>query len=238
MESSRLPGKPLADICGRPMILWVADRAQRSAASEVVVATDSDEIAQVCRVAGVTVELTSSAHASGSDRIAEVAARRRWPDGQVVVNVQGDEPLLPPALIDQVAALLATHPRADIATLQTPVVDLAQFTSRDTAKIVADADGYALYFSRAGIPSAASGGLPAVARRHIGMYAYRCRSLRELAAAPPCDMEKIERLEQLRALWLGQKIIVADAVTEPPHGVDTPADLERIRHLAASAITG
>lgn len=236
MQASRLPGKPLADIRGRPMILWVADRVRQSGAAEVIVATDSEAIAAACRTAGVAIEMTASEHASGTDRIAEVAARRSWPDDRIVVNVQGDEPLLPPALIDQVADLLAADPAADMATLQTPFVDAEQFVSPHTAKVVSSRSGYALYFSRAPIPAAATDAVPAGARRHVGMYAYRCRSLRLIAGTPPCELEKLERLEQLRALWLGQKIVVADARAEPPHGVDTPADLERIRLLAASIV--
>ena len=234
MESTRLPGKPLADIAGRPMLLWVVERASSSAAAEVIVATDSDEIAQTCLAAGVTVELTDRAHASGTDRIAEVARRRRWDDRRIIVNVQGDEPLIPPALIDQVAALLTEEPTANIATLQTPVSDQAQFVSRNTAKVISDAAGNALYFSRAPIPVSTDDRVPQAARRHVGMYAYRCGSLLQLAATPPCEIEKLERLEQLRALWLGHRIVVADAVTAPAHGVDTPEDLERIRARAAA----
>ena len=235
LESFRLPDKPLADIGGRPMILWVAEKAAASGAAEVVVATDSARIAAVCEQAGVSVEMTGSEHASGTDRIAEVARRRRWADDRIIVNVQGDEPMIPTELIDQVAQLLAARPDADIATLQTPVVGQAQFESHHTAKVIADSAGNALYFSRAPIPVARDGGTPPQARRHVGMYAYRCRSLLALAAAPPCELELAERLEQLRALWIGQRIVVADAVTEPAHGVDTQEDLDRIRSLAVAA---
>ena len=233
MESSRLPGKPLADICGRPMVLWVADRARLSRASEVVVATDSEEIAAACEAAGVSVEMTSKDHASGTDRIAELAVRRGWSDEHIIVNVQGDEPLLPPVLIDQVADLLAGRPDADIATLQAPIDGPTLFLSPDTAKVISNDAGEAIYFSRAPIPAGGEG-VPDCARRHIGMYAYRCSSLRALAAAPRCEIEKRERLEQLRALWLGQTIIVADAQSAPAQGVDTPADLDQIRELAVA----
>ena len=233
MQSTRLPGKPLVDICGRPMVLWVVDQAHRSRATAVIVATDSEQIADVCRTAGVDVEMTSTDHASGTDRVAEVARRREWPAERIVVNVQGDEPLLPPELIDQVAGLLIQTPGADIATLQTPPEDVAQFRSAHTAKVITDRRGYALYFSRAAIPAGAAGDVPASGRRHVGIYGYRGGSLLELAAAAPCELEQLERLEQLRALWLGLKIVVADSCAAPAHGVDTPEDLARIRELAA-----
>jgi len=234
MESSRLPGKPLADIAGRPMLLWVVERARQSAAAEVIVATDSDRIVEVCDGAGVPVARTAASHRSGTDRIAEVATLRGWSSDLIVVNVQGDEPLIPPPVIDQVARTLAADAGADIATLQTPFADRVQFESPNTAKVITDGRGRALYFSRAPVPAGPGDGVPPAARRHIGIYAYRCGSLLELAAAPPCRLEEIERLEQLRALWIGQRIVVADAVEAPPHGVDTPADLEAIRRLAAA----
>jgi len=236
MESTRLPGKPLADIRGRPMLLWVVEQSRQSGAKEVVVATDSDRIAAVCEAHGVAVELTAASHASGTDRIAEVARVRSWQDSLIVVNVQGDEPLIPPALIDQVAELLSDSAGADIATLQAPPESIDQFESRNTAKVISDQTGRALYFSRTPIPASVDGCVPSSARRHIGMYAYRCSSLLTLAATPPCELETQERLEQLRALWIGQCIIVADAVTAPAHGVDTPEDLVRIRALAAALV--
>jgi len=236
MESSRLPGKPLVDICGRPMVLWVVNQAQCSNATEVIVATDSRRIAEACRSSGVDVEMTSAGHASGTDRIAEVARKRGWHQDRIVVNGQGDEPLLPPKLIDQVAELLERDPEADIATLQTPFLDADEFSSSNTAKVISDGQGNALYFSRAPIPTAVEGRVPALARRHVGMYAYRLLSLQALAAAEPCELEQLERLEQLRALWLGQRIVVADALAAPAHGVDTPADLERIRALAPQSV--
>lgn len=235
MQSTRLPGKPLADICGRPMVLWVVDRARRSKAAGVIVATDSDEIADVCRADGVDVETTSPSHASGTDRIAEVARRRDWSSDQIIVNVQGDEPLLPPELVDQVAGLLQQDPDADIATLQTPFADLEQFRSTHTAKVITDRNHNALYFSRAPIPASTGARVPTDARRHIGIYAYRCQSLCALASSAPCEIERLERLEQLRALWLGQRIVVADSCMAPAHGVDTQEDLDRIRVLAADA---
>lgn len=237
-ESSRLPGKPLADIEGRPMIAWVYDRAVRSGAREVWIATDDDRIAEVSRAFGANVEMTSSEHQSGTDRIAEVAVKRAWPDDLIVVNVQGDEPLLPPELIRQVAGLLASKPDAAIGTLVTPIRGRADYEDRHTAKVVIDAEGNALYFSRAAIPHAGDGEPPALARRHIGIYAYRVAQLKSLAAAPPCELELSEKLEQLRALYLGYRIAVADAVADAARGVDTEEDLAAVRSLATDMAGG
>ena len=230
-EAERLPGKPLADIAGKPMIIWVYEAARQSAAAEVIVATDDERVAAVCRAARARVELTAAHHASGTDRIAEVAARLAWQDDAIVVNVQGDEPLLPPRLIDQVAGLLERHESAALATLVSPVRDAAELADPNVVKVAADAAGYALYFSRAPIPYPRAGGLPDGARRHLGLYAYRAASLKILAAAPVCGLERAERLEQLRALWLGQRIAVADAWEAPPRGVDTEEDLAEARRL-------
>jgi 3-deoxy-manno-octulosonate cytidylyltransferase (CMP-KDO synthetase) len=233
MASERLPGKPLRMIGDKPMIAWVHDRASRSGAAEVIVATDSAEIETACRSIGADVEMTAATHASGTDRIAEVATRRGWPDDRIVINVQGDEPLIPPSLIDQLAALLAQDAAAGMATLMTPVADMAEFLDPNSAKVVTDAAGAALYFSRAPIPASRDGNLPAIARRHIGLYGYRVGCLRRLAEAPVAPLEQAERLEQLRALWLGQRIAIADAVEVPPRGVDTEADLELVRTLVS-----
>jgi 3-deoxy-manno-octulosonate cytidylyltransferase (CMP-KDO synthetase) len=233
MASERLPGKPLRMIGDRPMIAWVHAQAKRSGAAEVIVATDSAEIEAACLGFGARVEMTRADHASGTDRIAEVAARRAWPDDQIVVNVQGDEPLIPPGLIDQVAALLERDPAAGMATLMTAVANADEFRDPNTAKVVTDAAGAALYFSRAPIPAARDGGLPAAARRHVGLYAYRVGCLKRLAAAPIAPLERVERLEQLRALWLGERIAIADAVEAPSRGVDTEAELELVRSLVA-----
>ena len=231
--SSRLPGKPLADIGGRPMIAWVYERAQQSGASDVLVATDDERIAAACREFGAVVELTSASHESGTDRIAEVAERLEWADDQVVVNVQGDEPLLPPALISQVAVLLLQDPDAGVATLVTPVRSRDEWQDPNMARVIVDRNGRALYFSRAPIPWPRDGGTPP-ALRHIGLYSYRVDALKQLAATPPCELERVERLEQLRALWLGMKIVVAEACEVPPRGVDTEADLDAVRELLAS----
>ena len=229
--SSRLPGKPLAEIAGKPMVEWVYRQTVQSGAREVIVATDDERIAAVCRKFGAPVELTSSAHASGTDRIAELAQRFAWDDQQIVVNVQGDEPLISPLSIAQTARLLAWHPEAAIATLIAPLGHDADFTDPNYVRVVTDKNGFALYFSRAPIPWPREGGVPGTARRHIGLYAYRAGSLKTISATPPCALEEIEKLEQLRALWLGLKIIVAEAAEPPSPHVDTEADLQKIRRV-------
>jgi 3-deoxy-manno-octulosonate cytidylyltransferase (CMP-KDO synthetase) len=232
--SSRLPGKPLKQIAGKPMIEWVYRQTSSSGASEVVVATDDERIATACRAFGAHVELTSPEHPSGTDRIAELARRFAWDDEQIVVNVQGDEPLISPLSIAQVARLLAWRPQAAIATLMGALGGEAEFRDPNFVKVVTDKDGWALYFSRAPIPWPRDGGLPLV-RRHIGLYAYRVGSLKTISEAAPCALEETEKLEQLRALWLGLKIIVADAVEPPSPHVDTPEDLEKIRQILERA---
>lgn len=239
--STRLPGKPLVLIAGRPMIRWVWERAIASGATEVLIATDHDGVACACREFGAEVCMTDPAHASGTDRIAEVAVRREWEDDVIVVNVQGDEPLLPPSLIRQVAELLWLHPDAEIGTLGTPIHDVDEYFDPNVVKLVMRADGAALYFSRAPIPWLRDGAEAAVgsparhagAMRHVGLYSYRVSALQRLAGAPPCRLEEIERLEQLRALWLGMRIQADSAVELPPAGVDTPSDLERVNRLLA-----
>ena len=226
--STRLPGKPLKEIAGKPMIEWVYRQASNSGASAVIVATDDERIAAACRGFGAPVELTSAEHASGTDRIAELARRFEWPDDQIVVNVQGDEPLISPLSIAQTARLLGWRPEAAIATLTAPLTSEREFRDPNFVKVVTDHEGWALYFSRAPIPYPRDGGLPMV-RRHIGLYAYRAGSLRAISAAPPCALEETEKLEQLRALWLGMRIIVEDAVEPPSPHVDTEEDLIKIR---------
>ena len=241
-ESTRLPGKPLAGIAGRPMIRWVWERAVASGAETVTVATDHEAVAAACHAFGASVVMTDPGHASGTDRIAEVAGRAGWEDDVIVVNVQGDEPLIPPAVIRQVADLLLLHPQADMATLGTPIHDLAEYLAPDVVKLVAAGDGAALYFSRAPIPwhrDSAPAGPASQERfdssvRHLGIYSYRVEALRRLAARPPCRLEEIERLEQLRALYMGLKIQTDIAVEVPPAGVDTPKDLERVNALLAA----
>ncbi len=226
--STRLPGKPLKEIAGKTMIEWVYRQASQSGAGDVIVATDDERIAAACRGFGAPVEMTSADHASGTDRIAELARRFAWPDDQIVVNVQGDEPLISPLCIAQTARLLGWHPAASIATLTSPLESDAEFRDPNFVKVVTDKDGWALYFSRAPIPWPRDGAKPSV-RRHVGLYAYRAGSLKAISAMPPCALEETEKLEQLRALWLGHRIIVADAVEPPSPHVDTEEDLAKIR---------
>jgi 3-deoxy-manno-octulosonate cytidylyltransferase (CMP-KDO synthetase) len=238
--STRLPGKPLTLLAGAPMILHVHRQAKRSGASEVVVATDDERIRAVCAAAGVDVEMTAPELPSGTDRLAALAARRGWAETSIVVNLQGDEPLMPPALIAQAAALLAGNPDAAIATLATPIASAEEFLDPNVVKVVTRADGQALYFSRAPIPwrrdrdggpAAGQTTLHRGARRHLGIYAYRVGALRRLAALPPSPLEIHERLEQLRALQAGMTILVADAIEPPVPGVDTTDDLARVEAL-------
>lgn len=238
--SARLPGKPLLDLGGKPMIQWVYERARACGAHEVVVATDDARIAAVAGGFGAEVMLTSTLHESGTDRIAEVAARAGWPPEAVVVNLQGDEPLMPVALLHQVAQLLASHASADIATLAGPLPNAEGLADPNVVKVVTTLDGRALYFSRAPIPfdrdSAAQGtaARPAAARRHVGLYAYRVGALARLAALKPTALERLERLEQLRALEHGMEIRVADARVAPGPDVNTAADLARVAALLAA----
>jgi 3-deoxy-manno-octulosonate cytidylyltransferase (CMP-KDO synthetase) len=240
--STRLPGKMLAPIHGKPMLQWVYERARASGARDVLIATDDPAILAAAAAFGATARMTSFAHASGTDRLNELAAIEHWPDADIVVNVQGDEPLIPPAIIDQVAALLDADAEAAIATLATPVDSLAEFLDPNAVKVVADANGRALYFSRAPIPWSRDGapaGLAsqqvfAGARRHVGIYAYRVGALRRLAFLPPTALEKAEKLEQLRALENGLVIRVADAAQKPGPDVNTPEDLQRVAQLLSA----
>lgn len=236
--SRRLPGKPLLDIAGKPMIQWVVDAAYASQADEVWVATDDE------RIRAAVVEravMTRADHVSGTDRIAEVAMHKGWSDEVIVVNVQGDEPQLAPALINQVAALLLQDSRAEIATLCTPITELAEFMNPNAVKVAFDDQSAALYFSRAPIPwsrDSAPGGLETQrscegAYRHLGIYAYRVGALKRMTTLPPGRLEQLEKLEQLRALQAGMRIAIAVAVEPPPAGVDTPDDLARVRELFA-----
>lgn len=215
------------------MLAWVHDRALACTAEEVVIATDDERIRIVAESFGATVEMTALEHASGTDRIAEVAARRGWSDEDVVVNLQGDEPAMPRELIEQVALLLIDHVGADMATLATPVIDRDEYFDPNAVKVVTDLDGRALYFSRAPIPwfrdqvDFSGGELQAVARRHLGIYAYRVSALRRLAALAPTPLEQIEKLEQLRALAHGMIIQVGEASCRPGPDVNTADDLAR-----------
>jgi 3-deoxy-manno-octulosonate cytidylyltransferase (CMP-KDO synthetase) len=240
--STRLPGKPLADIAGKPMVVRVAERARASGAARIAVATDDDRIAAAVAAHGIDCCMTRADHPTGTDRLAEAAAQLQLPDDAIVVNVQGDEPLLEPALIREMATLLAAHPDAAIATACHPIVDPAEAFSPNVVKVVLDRDGYALYFSRATIPWARDAfaadrdrlpaGLPLY--RHYGLYAYRVGFLRAFPALPVAPIERFEALEQLRALWHGHRIVVAVTHGTLAPGVDTPEDLERVRALYAA----
>ncbi|HUQ09506.1 MAG TPA: 3-deoxy-manno-octulosonate cytidylyltransferase [Steroidobacteraceae bacterium] len=228
-DSSRLPGKALLPLAGKPMLQWVHERARACGAAEVCIATDDERIATAARGFGADVAMTARTHVSGTDRIAEVAVTRRWSDEDIVVNVQGDEPLIPPVVIDQVAKLLATHPRADIGTLAVKMDALADLNDPNVVKAACSAEGRALYFSRAPIPfnRDAPSTLTPYTLRHVGIYAYRVSALKRLSKLAPTRLEQTEKLEQLRALENGMEIRVALAAERPLADVNTAADLER-----------
>jgi 3-deoxy-manno-octulosonate cytidylyltransferase (CMP-KDO synthetase) len=237
--SVRLPGKVLLGIAGKPMIQWVYERARASRAGEVLIATDDLLIVSAAHSFGAQTIMTAPTHRSGTDRIAEVARLQGWADSDIVVNVQGDEPLIPAALIDQVGAVLESNPGAQIATLATPIGSLAEFMDPNAVKVVTDGEGRALYFSRAPIPWDRDGAVAGVvsqksfagARRHVGIYGYRVSGLLRLAALEPSPLEQKEKLEQLRALENGIDIRVADSVEPPGPDVNTAADLEHVSAL-------
>lgn len=238
LASTRLPDKPLADIAGKPMIVRVAERARQSAASRVVVATDSTAVQEACARHGVEAVMTRADHPSGSDRLAQACELLGLSGDDRVVNVQGDEPLIEPALIDAVAGLLQTHAGASMSTAAHPITDVADLRNPNVVKVVTDAAGLALYFSRAPIPwwrDGAAGGVAALPDpaplRHVGIYGYRASFLREFPRLPQAPMETIEALEQLRALWHGHRIAVHVTREAPGAGVDTPEDLARVRAL-------
>lgn len=257
--STRLPGKALLEIDGRPMIHHVWERARQSAAERVVVATDDERIAAVVEDFGGEAVMTSVSHPSGTDRIEEVSRLLDLSKDALVVNVQGDEPLIPPAVINQVADNLAAHSTAGIATLCEPVTRPGDFFNPNVVKVVSDSEGMALYFSRAPVPwarddfaasmpggslpwnretdsvAAAPPTVPAGARRHLGIYAYRVSLLRDFVGWEPAALEQCEALEQLRALVNGARIHVADAIAAVPPGVDTEADLEAVRAIIEGA---
>jgi 3-deoxy-manno-octulosonate cytidylyltransferase (CMP-KDO synthetase) len=239
--SSRLPGKPLLDLHGKPMVLRVVDQARKvRGMDDVCVATDDDRIAEVCRAAGVDVVMTAIDHPSGTDRLSEVARIRGWGRDDIVVNVQGDEPLLPPVLVEQVANLLVSKPDCAMATLCEPVNTLDEFTRSSIVKVVTSQHQEALYFSRATIPydrDAFKEGIhsvPAVAMRHLGLYAYRVALLQDFVTWPMGVLEQLESLEQLRVLEHGRRIAIQPALLSLPAGVDTPEDLARLRALDPS----
>jgi 3-deoxy-manno-octulosonate cytidylyltransferase (CMP-KDO synthetase) len=234
--ATRLPGKPLRLLAGKPLVQHVFERAMESGADEVLVATDDERIRAAAEAFGATVCMTSPLHRSGTERLAEVASHLDFAADTIIVNLQGDEPLLPPLLIRQVAENLAAHPAASIATLYTPLTQAVQLFDPNVVKVVMNHQGFALYFSRAPIPWDRDRFAQDTAQldpksnyfRHIGLYAYRGRFLREYADRPPCQLEQLESLEQLRALWYGYPIHVARALVEPVAGVDTEEDLLRV----------
>ncbi|WP_153100942.1 3-deoxy-manno-octulosonate cytidylyltransferase [Paraburkholderia hayleyella] len=249
LASTRLPGKPLADIGGKPMVVRVAERARASGAQQVLVASDAPAVLDAARAHGFDAVLTRADHPSGTDRLAEVAAQFGWSDDTLIVNVQGDEPLIDPALVRDVALHLATHPHCAIATAAHSITDAADVFNPNVVKVVLDARGLALYFSRAPIPWArdaylsqwsGQASLPAppagmAVYRHIGLYAYRAQFLRAYPMLSPSPLEQAEALEQLRALWHGERIAVLLTREAPLPGVDTPADLARVQSLFGSA---
>jgi 3-deoxy-manno-octulosonate cytidylyltransferase (CMP-KDO synthetase) len=240
--STRLPGKPLADIAGKPMVVRVAERALAAGAVRVVVATDDARIATAVTAHGITACLTSPAHPTGTDRLAETVEQLALADDAIVVNVQGDEPLLSPELIRGVAELLAAHPETAIATACHPISDPAEAFNPNVVKVVLDRTGHALYFSRATIPwardafasrcDAVPPGLPLY--RHYGLYAYRARFLRAFPGLEQAPIERFEALEQLRALWHGYRIVAVVTAGTPAPGVDTAEDLEHVRSIFAA----
>lgn len=241
--SLRLPGKPLQRLAGRPLLQWAWEAGRAAGATEVIIATDDERIMAAAAQFGAVARLTSLTHVSGTDRIAEVALQSGWAEDDVVVNLQGDEPLMPPQLVHQVADLLQRHADADIATLCTRLNGVQGLMDPNAVKVVTDLEGRALYFSRAPIPwgrDSAPAGIASQsgyqgARRHIGLYAYRVAALRRLSMLPPSPLESIEKLEQLRALEHGLQIRVAEASAQPGPDVNTPEDLARVTLLLQRA---
>lgn len=236
--STRLPGKPLADIHGKPMVQHVVEKALQSGADRVIVATDDERVQQALQSTGVEVCMTSPDHQSGTERLAEVCRYYGFAADTIIVNVQGDEPLIPPAIIRQVADNLAAA-TAPMATLSVPIQDAEEAFNPNAVKVVTDKDGYALYFSRASIPwdrdcfAKSHEQIGDHYQRHIGIYAYRAGFIQRYIDWAPSVLEQVEALEQLRVLWYGEKIHVAQALEAPPVGVDTQADLEKVRAFLA-----
>lgn len=238
--STRLPGKPLLDIAGKPMIVRVVECAQASGAERVVVATDDARIYDAVMTFGAEAVMTRADHPSGTDRLAEALDKLRLKDDAIVVNLQGDEPLMPPRLVRAVAELLAARPAAMMATACHAIASREEFLNPNVVKVVTDHEGCALYFSRAPIPwprdvMLGQSTMPLKAFRHIGLYAYRAGFVARYAGWPACPLESTESLEQLRVLWHGKKIAVLEAEEAPAAGVDTPEDLERVRKYFSAA---
>ncbi|MCX4033180.1 3-deoxy-manno-octulosonate cytidylyltransferase [Aeromonas caviae] len=240
--STRLPGKPLADIHGKPMVQHVVEKALQSGADRVIVATDDERVQQAlapfAAAAGFEVCMTSPDHQSGTERLAEVCRHYGFAADTIIVNVQGDEPLIPPVIIRQVADNLAAA-SAPMATLSVPIRDAEEAFNPNAVKVVTDREGYALYFSRASIPwdrdrfTQSREQIGDHYQRHIGIYAYRAGFIQRYVDWEPSVLEQVEALEQLRVLWYGEKIHVAQALQAPPVGVDTQADLDKVRTLLA-----
>lgn len=241
--STRLPGKPLLDIAGQPMIAHVCQKAIAAEADEVVVATDDQRIFDRVSALGLNVVMTDASHQSGTERITEVAEKLGWSDEEIVVNLQGDEPLIPPDYIRDVAYALGEQDQAGIATLAAEITDSEEIFNPNAVKVVLNQAGYALYFSRAAIPwdrstFSVKGGEPSHTMpylRHIGMYAYRVKFLKEYCSWQPSVLEAVESLEQLRILWYGQQIVVKTVAKAPEAGVDTQSDLDRVERVIVGA---
>lgn len=235
--SSRLPGKPLADIAGLPMVVRVAQQAAKAAVDSVVVAVDDDRVAEVVGAAGIAVQMTRADHISGSDRVMEVAELRGWSDDDVVINVQGDEPLVPPAVINQLSDSMREHADVPMATLSVALHSESEFLDPNVVKVVCNDQGLAMLFSRAPIPyPRASQGqrVPESAAKHVGIYAFRVRALRRFIALGASTLEQVEMLEQMRWLQAGYPLLVIQAMERVPGGVDTPDDLARVQaHFSA-----
>jgi 3-deoxy-manno-octulosonate cytidylyltransferase (CMP-KDO synthetase) len=227
--STRFPGKPLAELAGRPMVVHVCERAKKSGARAVHVATDDERIAQAVRAHGYSALMTRADHPSGTDRLAEAAKKLRLKDSEIVVNVQGDEPLISPRLIKSVGNFLEKKRKASVSTACHAIHDAASLTNPNVVKVAMDREGYALYFSRSQIPHPREPG--ATCYRHAGIYGYRVSFLRKYSRLKPSPLERAEALEQLRVLWHGYRIAVIVSETEIPPGVDTPQDLEAVRRM-------
>ena len=229
--STRFPGKPLADLGGKPMVVRVCERAAASGALTVAVATDDTRILRAVEAHGHRALMTRADHPSGTDRIAEAAAALGLDGAEIVVNVQGDEPLIDPGLVRSIAGMLQSDPEASISTACHPIHDAAEFANPNVVKVVLDARGRALYFSRAGVPFPRRG--TATSYRHIGIYGYRVSFLQKYSSLPVSPLEQAEALEQLRALWHGFRVTVSVSASAAPPGVDTPQDLEAVRRMLA-----
>ena len=238
-ESSRLPGKPLMDIHGKPMIQWTWQQAKKSGAERIIIATESQQVKEACEAFGAEVCLTGDQHQSGTERIAEVIELANIADDEIIVNVQGDEPMLPAELIHQVAEGLETHTKTQMATLCEPIENVETVFDPHAVKVSRDVNHFAINFSRAPLPwsrdtfAGQDKTLPVnwAYKRHIGLYAYRAGFVKQYVTWPECELEQVEKLEQLRVLWHGEDILVLDALCDAGVGVDTAQDLEQVRKL-------